>query len=115
MKIRLAKRTQLILSFAVLLTLSATACTEKSTATSREVQSSIDRALRRGSSAADIERFFREQNLPYTYDRFANRYQSVIRGVSDNPGIDQAIVIHVYVDDARTFTRAEVRDSFTLP
>lgn len=104
---------RLMLSMAILMALSGTAGSEERKMTSVEVQTSIDRALVSGSSAADIERFFEANKLPYTYDRFAQRYQSIIRDVSKERGVDHAIVIHIYVDDARKFIRAEVRDSFT--
>ena len=104
---------QLLLSIAILMAVSTTACGAERKMTSGEVRSSIEQTLGVGSSAADIELFFREHNLPSTYDRFAKRYQSIIRDVSDDPNVDHAIVIYIYVDDAKTFTRAEVRDSFT--
>jgi hypothetical protein len=104
---------QLILWITILMALSGTACSEERKMTAGEVRSSIDRALATGASAADIEQFFRQHDLPYTYDRFAKRYQSIIRDVSPDPTVDHAIVIYIYVDDAKTFTKAEVRDSFT--
>lgn len=58
---------------------------------------------------------FEKHDLPYSYDSFSKRYQSIIRNVSPDPKVDQAIVIHLYVDDEKRFTKEEVRDSFTAP
>jgi hypothetical protein len=104
-----------ILAMAITIGLSASACSEENQMTAEEVKSTIGRELAQGASADAIERFFTTHKLQYTYDRFAKRYQSVIRDASADPNVDQAIVIHVYVDDSKTFVRGEVRDSFTYP
>ncbi len=78
-----------------------------------EVRQLIAAELQVGSDAQEIVDFFERHNISYSYDRFSNRYQAVIRDVS--PVLDQAVVIHVYVDREKSFQRAEVQDSFTAP
>ena len=64
---------------------------------------------------SEVVSFFEKHQITYSFDRFANRYQAIIRDVATGPGVDQAIVIHVHVDEDRRFLGAEVRDSFTAP
>ncbi len=80
-----------------------------------EVRQLIADELEPGASSEAIEGFFEKNEITYSYDRFAGRYQAIIRDVATGPGIDQAVVIHVKVDDQRRFVSAEVRDSFTAP
>lgn len=76
----------------------------------------IESELRLGARAQEVEHFFDRHDLSYSYDKFAKRYQSIIRNVSSSRWIDQAIVIYIYidVDNDAGFTNAEVRNSFTL-
>ena len=92
-----------------------TSCSEDKEMTTEIVTAMIKDELVVGAAANDIEAFFEERGLPYTYDRFAKRYQSIIRDVSSDPKVDQAIVIYIYVDDEKQFIREEVIDSFTTP
>lgn len=80
-----------------------------------EVRQSISKELHVGADEQLIEAFFKRHGIAYSYDGFARRYQAIIRDVSNSPDVDQAIVVHVYVDDGKRFERAEVRDSFTAP
>ena len=80
-----------------------------------EVRDLIAEEIVLGASSEAIEQFFEKHQITYSFDRFANRYQAIIRDVATGPGVDQAIVIHVHVDEDRRFLGAEVRDSFTAP
>lgn len=80
-----------------------------------EVRQLIAAELELGASSELIEEFFEKNAITYSYDRFASRYQAIIRDIATGPGVDQAVVIHVKVDDQRRFVSAEVRDSFTAP
>lgn len=78
-----------------------------------EVRQLIAAELQVGAEAREIEAFFDRHNITYSYDRFNQSYNGIIRDVS--PVLDQAVVIRVYVDEEKHFQRAEVRDSFTAP
>ncbi len=80
-----------------------------------EIRELIAAELQPGKSAEQIERFFESKDITYSYDRFANRYQAIIRDVATGRNADQAIVIYINVDEKRRFLSAEVRDSFTAP
>ena len=76
------------------------------------VEAEISAALHKGASAEAIERYFEQRNFPFSYDRFANRYQSIIR----NPESDaHAITIYVLLDDEKRYVDVEARGSYTLP
>lgn len=78
-----------------------------------EVRQLIAKELPVGASAESIEEFFQKHNIGYSWDRFANRYHAIIRDVSKNPKLlDQAIEIHINVDDEKRFVNAEIQDSF---
>lgn len=66
-----------------------------------------------GAAPQAIEEFFLRHGIAYSYDRFAHRYQAIIRGVSPDPRVDQAVSIFIYVDDQGRFVRAEAHDTFT--
>lgn len=84
-------------------------------ATSEGVRVLIESELALGASSQEIESFFNRHSLPFGFDRYANRYYGIIRDVSPDPGVDQAIVIYLNVDELKRFKSAEVRDSFTAP
>jgi hypothetical protein len=107
--------TRLALTTIIALMASTVACSEGKQVTTKDVKSMIAAELPRGASAEAVEAFFQRHELPYSYDRFSRRYQSIIRDVSRTPGVDQAIVIYLYVDGEKRFTTAEVRDTFTAP
>ena len=78
-----------------------------------EIRQLLATELQVGADAQEIEAFFKRHNITYSYDRFNQSYNGIIRDVS--PVLDQAIVIHVYVDEEKQFQRAEVSNSFTAP
>ena len=80
-----------------------------------EVRQLIAKELQPGTGSALIEKFFRENDIAYSFDRFSSRYQAIIRDVATRPWLDQAVVILVHVDDQKRFLSAEVNDSFTGP
>ena len=80
-----------------------------------EVRELISKELAHGASSEAIEQFFDRHEITYSFDRFTNRYQAIIRVVATGPGVDQAVVIRVHVDEQRRFLGAEVQDSFTAP
>ncbi len=58
-----------------------TSCSEDNEMTTEMVTAMIKDELVVGAVANDIEAFFEKRGLPYTYDRFAKRYQIIIRDV----------------------------------
>ena len=76
-----------------------------------EVEAKINSSLKPGDSAELIEKYFDEEGLGLSYDRFANRYNSIIRHPKSNY---HAITIDVYVDEEKRFIRVEANDSYTL-
>jgi hypothetical protein len=83
--------------------------------TADSIRVMIERGLPLGASRNDVEAFLSRQKLPFSFDRFQNRYQSIIRDVPHRASVDYAIVIYIYLDDVGGFSSAEVRDSFTRP
>jgi len=82
---------------------------------STEVRELMAAELNVGDAASSIESFFERNDISFSYDRFAQRYQAIIRDVSSDPNVDQAIVIYVAVDDEKRLLSFEVKDSFTAP
>ena len=80
--------------------------------TPEAVEAEISAALHKGDSAEAIERYLEQRNLPFSYDRFNNRYQSIIRDPDSNA---HAITILVLLDDQKRYVDVEARDSYTLP
>lgn len=80
-----------------------------------EVELSIHTELQVGAASQAIEEYFDRHGIAYSYDKFARRYQAIVRNVAISSDVDQAIVIYVYVDEEKRFQRAEAHDSFTAP
>lgn len=78
-----------------------------------EVRELIANELNVGASSYEVEAFFKRHNIGYSFNRFDQRYQAIIRDVDDSWIVDQAVVIHIYVDEEKSFVSSEVRDSFT--
>ena len=78
-----------------------------------EVRGLIANELSVGTSSYEVEAFFRRHNIGFSFNRFDQRYQAIIRDVDDSWIVDQAVVIHIYVDEEKSFVSSEVRDSFT--
>jgi len=82
--------------------------------TSGKVEKLISEKLVVGDSESRIEDFLKDHDIAFSYDDFNNRYQCIIRDPSPSkPKGYHSIVIYIYVDDSKTFQRAEVRDSYT--
>lgn len=80
-----------------------------------QVEQLIKDGLSQGDSQSKIEQFLVDQGIVYSYDKYSSRYQGIIRDVSKESNFDQAIVIHIYVDDEKRFLDSEVRYSYTAP
>lgn len=80
---------------------------------SEEVKQLITDELYVGASSDVIETFFKKHNITYSYNRFSVRYNAIIRDVSSDPKVDQAVSIYIYLDDEKQFKSSEVRNTFT--
>jgi hypothetical protein len=80
-----------------------------------EVRAAIESELFVGANSRQIEAFFAQRQIVFSYDRFNRRYSGIIRDVAVDNAIDQDVVIYIYVDNQRRFEHAEVEDSFTAP
>ena len=72
----------------------------------------MNAALKPEDSAAAIETFLRSRGWPFTYARYLNRYQSVIR----DPGgfFRGEIAIFAYLDSQKRFQRVEAIEVYTF-
>ena len=82
---------------------------------SDEIKRLIAEELYVGASSEAIEAFFERHGILYSYDEFADRYQAIIRDVSGDAPLDQAVSIYVYIDENGDFEGSEVVDVFTAP
>jgi hypothetical protein len=73
-----------------------------------EVAAIVDKEIAVGSSADDVEQFYKRHRLGCSFDEFANRYQCLSRVTKLH-----AIMIYISVDDRRRVVHTEIRDSFT--
>lgn len=51
--------------------------------------------------------------VSFSFDRFSKHYQGIVREVANEPGVDCAVVAHVYVDDRGSYARSEFRALYT--
>ena len=79
-----------------------------------EVQEMINSELSVGANAEEIEAFFEKRGIGFSYDTFRDRYDSIYRNVSRYTFIDKAVVVHVYVDSEKKFTRSSSYLSYTF-
>jgi len=99
-------KTFIILAFALALV----ACGPDIGARSQQIKSEFESSLKPGDSYTKIEQYLDAKGLDFTYDKYAGRYQSIIRYKESD---FQAIIIYVYVDNHRNYLRLEVLESFT--
>ena len=75
------------------------------------VETEISSALKSGDNVEAIEGYLRKRGLAFSYNRFANRYQAIIR----HPESDfHAITIHILLDSEKHFKGVEANDSYTF-
>ena len=87
-------------------------CSRSLDTTPEEIEAELLAALGQGANTEAIESYLRERKLPFSYDRFSNRYQSIIR----DPNSDaHAITIYISLDAEGRLAGVEARDSYTMP
>ena len=69
--------------------------------------------LARGDGDEVIKKFLAHHQIKYSFDRFAKRYQGIIRNIKNDAGDDCAVVIYVYTDDAKKYLKSEFFASYT--
>lgn len=90
------------------------ACADPNVMNTRELTALIEENLSPGDSAEDIEAFLEAQGWPYSYDRFAQRYQTGYpEGDVDNLFTKKVVAIWIYVDESKSFSRVEVENIYT--
>ena len=69
--------------------------------------------LKPGDSRLRVEQLFHREHIPYSFDRFQNRYQATIR---DNQGTPyKAESLYVYLDSVGRVAKVEIFTSYTAP
>lgn len=91
-----------------------TACSEKNAMTPLELKTFIEQHLGVGDPAEKIEFFLQKQNWPYSYDHFAQRYQTGYpEGEVNTWYRKKGIAIWIYVDDEKKYKSIEVNEIYT--
>jgi hypothetical protein len=108
-------KTLMMISLMLLFPLAMFGCHDKDRDAVAEVQKLIQQNLKPGDSQAKIEAFFKENKLPYDFDRFNQLYLSGIPSSrkTDSKGVESVITIKIYVNQDRSFQKADVRMSYT--
>lgn len=83
--------------------------------TTKELETLINKNLSAGDSHEQIESFFKANGFGFDYDRFNKRYQSGYPPArnKDSLGVQEDVVIYVYVNDDKTFKKAIVEKVYT--
>ena len=81
--------------------------------TSGQIRSKIERELNVGDSAIEIENFLKLNEITYSFDKYNNRYQCIIRDPSGQEIGYHSIVIYIAVDERKQFLASEIFDSYT--
>ena len=102
---------RLVIVFLLSVGLLMSGCLPKLDITPEKVEAEILSALKPGDNSEAIESYLQKRGLAYSYDRFANRYQAIIR----HPESDfHTITIHTLLDPAKHFKGVEANNSYTF-
>ena len=82
---------------------------ERVQAKAQELNLRIESDLPPGASAEDIEVFLTRHEILFSYDRFQNRYQGIVR-IDRGSGVS----VYLYVDSNKRFVRGEAQTYFTF-
>ena len=96
----------------LLLTTIGAGCGRGLDKTPDEVEAEVATALGKSADTDEIENYLLKRNLGFSYDRFANRYQAIIRDPSSDA---HAITIYILLDGEGRFADVEAHESFTMP
>lgn len=81
--------------------------------TSGQIRSKIERELNTGDSAIKIENFLKLNEITYSFDKYNNRYQCIVRNPSGKETGYHSIVIYITVNERKQYLASEVFDSYT--
>lgn len=104
-----------LLGCIIIVCLLLTSCKGDDPVTTEQVEELIKQHLTLGDSSVKIESFLTSNDMIFTYDKYVSRYQCIIRDTSKGEQVDSAIIIYLYVDEDKNFTKSEVIESFTSP
>ena len=93
------------------LLLLVSACSSTLNTTPRQVEADVSAALKQGATTQEIEAYLRQRGLEFSYDKYANRYQAIIRQPQST---FNAITIHILLDEQKTYSGVEAEDSYTF-
>lgn len=79
----------------------------------KEVQANLESSLAIGASRNEVEAVLGRLNIDHSYDKYASRYQGIIRNAGGP--MDHAIVVYVYMNQDGKLTRVEAHDSYVGP
>ena len=99
-----------VVSILLLVTISASS--QGSLPRAVDVRKALTEKLNVGDESLAIEQVLVSNSIQFTYDRFANRYQGIIR---DPKSDAHAVVVYVNVDKERRFLSCETHDTYTMP
>lgn len=102
---------RLVFVFLLSVGLLMSGCLPKLDVTPEKVEAEISSVLKPGDNAEAIEGYLRKRGLEFSYDKFSNRYQAIIRHPESN---FHAITIHILLDSQKRFTGVEANDSYTF-
>ena len=89
------------------------ACGKENKMTAKKIRSIINQELSVKDSSQDIEGFLESMKITYSYDKYNNRYQCIIRDPSGKIIGYHSIVIYINVDEQKRYVSSEVFDSYT--
>ncbi|MBW3532296.1 hypothetical protein [Shewanella sp. NKUCC06_TVS] len=84
-------------------------CEQKAESTSKQVEANIVQALKVGDDAKAIENYLNSQKIQFSYDKYTNRFQGIIRDQNSNL---HAITISIVLDNQQRYVNVEVNDSY---
>jgi hypothetical protein len=95
--------------------LAMVSCYGKESPSVADIEKLIQQNLKPGDPADKIETFLKQNGFPYNFDAFAHRYESSVpkSESTDAKGVKSVITINIYVNEDRTFQKAEVRTVYT--
>jgi hypothetical protein len=80
-----------------------------------DIEQLIQQNLKPGDPDAKIVEFLKRNGFPYNFNEFEHRYESGVpkSEETDSKGVKSVITINIYVNDNRSFKKAEVRKAYT--
>jgi hypothetical protein len=90
-------------------------CNHKGVPSVAEVEHLIQHNLKPGDPDAKVIALLNQSDFPYSFNEFELRYESHVpkSRATDFKGMKSVIGIDIYVNEDRSFKRAEVRKVFT--